>query len=127
MSDRGSPQPENGEGALRQAPPKSDKRFAEHVPSPASASKPRKPSESGKRHEMRARDISDQAHSMPRNSAILYRNRRPKSNDSPAYAGVLRMADGRKFWALIWPRAVNGKAVVELKLTEKSEDSPDNG
>ena len=71
---------------------------------------------------MSASDISDRAHTMPRNSAVLYRNARPKGEDSPAYAGVLRMIDGRKFWALVWPRTVKGKTVVELKLVEKPEE-----
>jgi hypothetical protein len=71
---------------------------------------------------MSVSDISGHSHTMPRNSAILYRNTTPKSDDSPAYAGVLRMTDGRKFWALVWPRTVKGKAVVELRLVEKPED-----
>jgi hypothetical protein len=71
---------------------------------------------------MSVSDISDRAHTMPRNSAILYRNARPKNDESPAYAGLLRMSDGQKFWALLWRRTVKGKAVVELKLVEKPEE-----
>jgi hypothetical protein len=42
---------------------------------------------------MSVRDISDRAHTMARNSAILYRNMKPKADDSPTYAGVLRMIE----------------------------------
>jgi hypothetical protein len=70
---------------------------------------------------MSVQDITERSHTMPRNSSILYRNGRPKGDDSPTYAGVLRMIDGRTFWALLWPRAVKGKTVVELRLIEKDE------
>jgi hypothetical protein len=69
------------------------------------------------------KDVTQQSSSMPRNSALLYRNTNPQNEDSPAYAGFLRMIDGRTFWALIWPRTVKGKQVVELRLVEKPDNS----
>jgi hypothetical protein len=66
---------------------------------------------------MSAKDISSKSSSMERNSAILYRNRRPTKGDPASYGGLLRMADGTYYWAFVWPRLVNGKAVVELRLT----------
>jgi hypothetical protein len=72
--------------------------------------------------QMMVRDITDQSSTMPRNSAILFRNTQPKNDDSPAYGGVLRLDDGRKFWALVWPRTVRGKQVIELRLVKKPEE-----
>jgi hypothetical protein len=56
---------------------------------------------------------------MPRDSAILYRNKAPKSGDPPAYFGVLKLGDGSVYWAAVWPRTVNGAPVVELQLKLK--------
>jgi hypothetical protein len=64
-------------------------------------------------------DITHRASSMGRNCAILYPNTKPKSKDSPAYAGVLRLSDGRTFWALAWERTVKARKVIELELVEK--------
>ena len=67
------------------------------------------------------RDATARSSQMPRNSALLYRNLKPKNDDSPAYAGLLRMIDGRTYWALVWPRTVKGKQVVELRLVENPD------
>jgi hypothetical protein len=56
---------------------------------------------------------------MPRDSAILYRNRTPRPGDPYSYLGVLKLADGAVYWAAIWPRLVNGSPVVELQLKPK--------
>jgi len=65
------------------------------------------------------KDVTARFSAMPRNSALLYRNTTPKNIDPPAYKGLLRMADGTDYWALVWPRIVKDKQVVELKLIEK--------
>jgi hypothetical protein len=57
---------------------------------------------------------------MPKNSALLYPNRKPKNKSSPRYLGVLRLDDGRKFWAGLWRRTTNGETVVELRLEPKT-------
>src|SRR5438132_335069 len=69
------------------------------------------------------RDITALASSMPRNAAILYANPPPRSGaDWAAYRGVIRLLhDGRTFWANAWFRTVNGKPVLELRLTPKDE------
>ena len=65
------------------------------------------------------RDITARASSMPRDSAILYRNRAPKNAESPAYYGLLKLSDGSIYWAAIWARLVKGEPVVELQLKPK--------
>jgi hypothetical protein len=66
------------------------------------------------------RDASSRAHSMARNSALLYRNKRPKDTNSPRYIGVLRLADGQVFWVGAWRAVVNGEQVVEIRLSPKT-------
>jgi hypothetical protein len=68
------------------------------------------------------RDASSRAHTMPRNSALLYPNRNPKDSHSPKYLGLLKLDDGRVFWVGIWRAFVNGEPVVELKLSEKGNE-----
>jgi hypothetical protein len=69
-------------------------------------------------------DITAQSSQMPRNSAILYRNPPPRSGAGwPHYRGMLRLLhDGQMFWVGVWFRTVNGKTVLELRLTPKTED-----
>jgi hypothetical protein len=65
------------------------------------------------------KDLTAQAHQMPRNSCLAYRNKNPKTNDSPFYLGVLKLETGETFWVGLWPRTVNGGAVVEVRLSPK--------
>jgi hypothetical protein len=64
-------------------------------------------------------DVTARSQSMPRNSALLYRNRTPRNADSPVYLGVLKLADGTTFWVGVWPRSVKGETVVEIQLCPK--------
>jgi hypothetical protein len=67
-------------------------------------------------------DVSEKSMRMPRNSALLYPNQAPRSGaDWAYYRGVLRMLDGRLYWAGIWQRICNGRMVLELKLELKEE------
>jgi hypothetical protein len=59
---------------------------------------------------------------MGRNSSLLFPNQAPRSGaDWAHYRGVLRMLDGRFYWAGIWQRICNGRLVLELKLELKEE------
>jgi hypothetical protein len=69
----------------------------------------------------RPKDITARAPCMQRDTAILYRNRKPSGADPASYGGLLRLADGQTFWAFIWPRLVRGRPVVELRLVRKQE------
>jgi hypothetical protein len=64
-------------------------------------------------------DVTERSAKMPRGSSLLYKNKRPKDSDSPSYYGLLKMPDGTRFWALVWPRTVRGQIVLELKLARK--------
>jgi hypothetical protein len=55
----------------------------------------------------------------PRNTAILYKNHKPKDKNSPRYLGMIVTDTGTKYWAGISPRYVNGEVVVELRLEPK--------
>jgi hypothetical protein len=68
-------------------------------------------------------DVSEKSMRMPRNSALLFPNQAPRSGaDWAAYSGVLRLLhDGKTFWASVWFRTVNGKPVLELRLTPKDD------
>ena len=57
----------------------------------------------------------------PRNTAVLYRNKKPKDANSPRYLGVIVTDTGHKYWVGIWPAEVNGEPAVELKLMPKLE------
>jgi hypothetical protein len=70
---------------------------------------------------MAVRDISERSSKMGRDAAILYRNRNPKGADPASYGGLLKLADGSTYWAYIWPRTVNNKEVVELRLVPRKE------
>ena len=65
-------------------------------------------------------DVTEKSMRMPRNSALLYCNQAPRSGaDWAQHRGVLRMLDGRFYWAGIWQRICNGRLVLELKLELK--------
>jgi hypothetical protein len=67
-------------------------------------------------------DITGKSSRMPRNSALLFPNKAPRSGaDWAHYRGVLRLLDGRFFWAGIWPRICNGRPVLELRLELKED------
>jgi hypothetical protein len=67
-------------------------------------------------------DVTEKSMRMPRNSSLLFANQAPRSGaDWAHYRGVLRMLDGRFYWAGIWERTCNGRLVLELKLELKEE------
>src|SRR6516165_311161 len=67
-------------------------------------------------------DVTEKSMRMPRNSSLLFPNQAPRSGaDWAHYRGVLRMLDGRFYWAGIWERICNGRLVLELKLELKEE------
>jgi hypothetical protein len=67
-------------------------------------------------------DVTEKSMRMPRNSSLLFPNQAPRSGaDWAHYRGVLRMLDGRFYWAGIWQRICNGRLVLELKLELKEE------
>jgi hypothetical protein len=70
------------------------------------------------------KDITARSSSMPRDSAILYKNSDPKGSDPAAYRGLLKMADAKVYWVGAWPRTVKGRTVIELRLVERKETTP---
>jgi hypothetical protein len=67
-------------------------------------------------------DVTEKSMRMPRNSSLLYSNQSPRSAaDWAQYRGVLRMLDGRLYWAGVWERICNGRRVLELKLEPKED------
>jgi hypothetical protein len=69
------------------------------------------------------KDISDRVGKMAPDSGVLYKARPTHGVDSDPYSyiGVIRVTKEGTYWARIWPRIVNGKTVVELRLTAKSD------
>ena len=66
-------------------------------------------------------DITSRTSSMPRDSALLYPNRKPKDAHSPFYLGLLKTANGSVYWAVIWIRLVKGERVLELRIKERHQ------
>jgi hypothetical protein len=67
-------------------------------------------------------DVTGKSSKMPRNSSLLFPNQAPRSGaDWAHFRGVLRMLDGRFYWAGVWERICNGRLVLELKLELKDE------
>jgi hypothetical protein len=65
-------------------------------------------------------DVADRAHKMPRDSALLFRNRSPKSEVASHYRGVLRLEDGSSFWVGLWVRRLGQEQVLEIRLVPKT-------
>jgi hypothetical protein len=66
-------------------------------------------------------DVSDRAHKMPRDSALLYRNKTPRGEAAPHYQGVSRLRDGTLYWIRLWVRSLRGEPALEIKLSRKEE------
>jgi hypothetical protein len=67
-------------------------------------------------------DVTEKSMRMPRNSSLLFPNQASRSGaDWAHYRGVLRMLEGRFYWAGIWERTCNGRVVLELKLQLKED------
>jgi hypothetical protein len=67
-----------------------------------------------------AEDVSDKAHRMPRNAALLYRNKAPKDPTSAHYRGLIRMLNGDSYWVGLWVRRIDQERVLEIKLVPKT-------
>jgi hypothetical protein len=67
-------------------------------------------------------DVSDRAHKMPRDTALLYRNRSPRDTASAHYQGVSRLSNGTLYWITLWVRSIHNQPVLEIKLTRKEDD-----
>jgi hypothetical protein len=61
------------------------------------------------------------ANQRSRNSALLYRNRRPKSASSPKYLGVIVTDTGHKYWVGAWAARSNNEPAIEIRLMPKTE------
>jgi hypothetical protein len=64
-------------------------------------------------------DVSNRAHRMPRNSALLYRNKASKDATSSHYRGLLKMQNGDSYWVGLWIRRLDQEPVLEVKLLPK--------
>jgi len=65
-------------------------------------------------------DVSNRAHRMPRNSALLYRNKASKDATSAHYRGLIRMLNGDSYWVGLWVRRIDQERVLEIKLVPKT-------
>jgi len=60
------------------------------------------------------------ASSMPRGSGILYAAKNREGYDPRDYNGVVTVTDtGRAYWVSVWHRKVNGRPVLEVRLSPK--------
>jgi hypothetical protein len=64
-------------------------------------------------------DITARSSQMPRNSALLFRNKARTHADASHFRGLLKLASGESFWVGLWPRTVHGEPVFEIRLTPK--------
>ena len=64
-------------------------------------------------------EIGSRAASLPRGTVLLYPNRKPKSDASPAFTGIIRLHDKSLQYVMLWPRTCKGKAIFEIKLVPK--------
>ena len=67
-----------------------------------------------------AEDVSARSSKMPRNSALLYRNKAPKDPTSAHYRGLIRMLNGDSYWVGLWVRRIDQERVLEIKLVPKT-------
>jgi len=64
-------------------------------------------------------DVSARSHQMPRNSALLCKNKAPKDSRSSHYRGLLKLENGDAFWVGLWIRRIGQEPVLEIKLIRK--------
>jgi hypothetical protein len=55
----------------------------------------------------------------PRNTALLYLNKRPRDKSAPRYLGVIVLDDGRKYWIGAWPAKAGTEPAIEIRLMPK--------
>jgi hypothetical protein len=66
------------------------------------------------------KDITNRSFRMPRNSAILYRNKTPTGADPAHYLGTMTDADdGKSYWVSLWVRTVKDQKVLEIRRVRK--------
>jgi hypothetical protein len=66
-----------------------------------------------------AEDVSARSSKMPRNSALLYRNKAPKDATSAHYRGLLKLENGDAYWVGLWVRRIDQERVLEIKVSRK--------
>ena len=64
-------------------------------------------------------DFTAESSQMPRNSALLYPNKKPKDANSPEYIGIMKTREGALFWVGAWRGLVNGQETIKIKLMPK--------
>jgi hypothetical protein len=57
---------------------------------------------------------------MPRNSALLYKNKNPKDANASHYRGLLKLENGQSYWVGLWIRQLDDERVLEVKLVPKT-------
>src|ERR1700751_3138472 len=67
-------------------------------------------------------DVGDRAHKMPRDTALLYRNRTPRDEAAAHYRGLVTLRNGDQYWVGLWVRSLRGQPVLEIKLRLRSPD-----
>jgi hypothetical protein len=72
-------------------------------------------------------DVTSRASSMPRDSALLYRNKSPKDSAASHYRGLLKLSDGRVYLVGLWVRQVKGEPALEIRLSEKQASHSERG
>jgi hypothetical protein len=65
------------------------------------------------------KDLTQESFQMPRDSALLYPNKKPRDEDSPHYFGVMVTKDGTSYWVGAWTATVKGQDVIKIKLIPK--------
>jgi hypothetical protein len=67
-----------------------------------------------------AENVHARASNMPRNAALLYRNKNPKDASSSHYRGLLKLENGDAYWVGLWVRQLDQERVLEVKFVRKS-------
>jgi hypothetical protein len=65
-------------------------------------------------------DVRERSSKMPRNSALLFKNKTPKDATSSHYRGLLKMQNGDAYWVGLWVRRLGTERVLEIKLSPKT-------
>jgi hypothetical protein len=71
-------------------------------------------------HQKLVEDVRERSSKMPRNSALLFKNKTPKDATSSHYRGLLKMQNGDSYWIGLWVRRLGEERVLEIKLSEKT-------
>jgi hypothetical protein len=66
-----------------------------------------------------AEDVRERAAQMPRNSALLFKNKTPKDARSSHYRGLVKLENGQAYWVGLWVRRLDQEPVLEVRLSKK--------